>query len=148
MGKAEDIRCGLITTITPEALRDQRAGWKKFGFMTRMLPVSYSYSASTVDAIFESILKHQYRGETPFNSKLPDCDVMVSLPTDLTSEANILARLIAQAEGFYGFRYQKQLQTLMMGSALYKGRGEVNKEDYDFVARLTFDYFNTNCNPI
>jgi hypothetical protein len=113
-----------------------------------MLPVSYSYSASTVDAFFESILQHQYRQETPFNPKLPDTDIEVKLSEDLTSDANILARFLAQAEGIYGFRYQKQLQTLMMGSALYNGRAEVNKEDYDFVTSLTFDYFNLNCKPI
>jgi len=146
--KAEDLRCGLITTITPAALNDQRAGWRKFGFMSRMLPVSYSYSATTVDAIFESICSHQYRHEAPFHAKLPSSDQQVVMPLDLTNEVNVLARFLATAEGLYGFRHQKQLQTLMMGSALYNGRTEVNREDLNFIRDLTLNHFNTNCNAL
>jgi len=148
VAKAEDLRCGLISTITPAALKDQRAGWRKFGFMSRMLPVSYSYSMSTVDAIFQSIRNHQYRGERPFHPKLPHTDVEVTLSCDLADSVNILARFLASAEGLYGFRYQKQLQTLMMGSALYNGRTEVNKEDLDFIESFTLDHFNTNCKAL
>ena len=148
VGKSEDLRCGLITTVTPQALKDQRAGWRKFGFMTRLLPVSYSYSASTIDAIFESILKHQYRQESAFNPKLPTTDVVVELPEDLANDANLLARFLAQSEGIYGFRYQRQLQTLMMGSAMYEGRTKVEKKDYEFITTLTFNYFNLDCKPI
>ena len=109
--KAEDLRCGLITTITPAALRDQRAGWRKFGCMTRMLPVSYSYSTSTVDAIYEAILKRQYRQESPFNIKLPDQDMEIIIPEKTASEkATTGTRLIvfawryapAQTRGFIG----------------------------------------------
>jgi hypothetical protein len=148
VGKAEDIRCGLITTITPAALRDQRTCWRKFGFMTRMLPVSYSYSAPTVDAIFESMMSHQYRREPSFSPGLPTDDVEVTLPEDLARDVNLLVRFLAMAENIYGFRYQRQLQTLMMGSALYNGRKEVNREDYDFVARLPANYLNLDCRPI
>jgi len=146
--KASDVRCGLISTITPKALGDQRSGWKKFGFMSRMLPVSYSYSISTIDAIFKSILQHQYRHEKPFNPKLPDIDQEVDLPIEFADKTEILARFMGEAEDLYGFRYQKQLQTLMMGSALYNGRHEVNGDDYDFITSLTLDYFNLRCKPI
>jgi hypothetical protein len=148
VGKAEDIRCGLISTITPKALQDQRSGWRKFGFMTRMLPVSYSYSQPTIDAIFNSILQHQYRQEQPFNPNLPNTDTSVKLPENIAADTEILARFLAQAEGTYGFRYQKQLQTLMMGSALFNGRKEVTKDDYDFISGLTLTYFNLNCKAI
>lgn len=145
---AQGLRCGLISTITPAALDDQRAGWRKFGFMTRMLPVSYSYSQTTVDEIFESILKHQYRQEQPYAITLPDHDIPVELPPRIAEEANILVRFLAQNEGTYGFRYQKEIQTLTMGSALFNGRDIVTKDDYEFLSRLTFFYLNTACKPI
>lgn len=148
VAKTEDLRCGLISTITPAALNDQRSGWKKFGFMSRLLPVSYGYSASTVDAIFQSILIHQYKQEKPFNTKLPDNDAEVKLPETYATNASMLARFLAQAEGIYGFRYQKQLQTLMMGCALYHGRSEVNDDDYKFISGLAINYFSLDCKPI
>jgi hypothetical protein len=96
--KVEDVRCGLITTVTPATLKDQRTGWRKFGFMSRMLPVSYSYSVPTIDAIFNSILKKQYRQETPFKLNLPDQDIEILLPENWAAEAEILARFLAQIE--------------------------------------------------
>ena len=151
--KVEDLRCGLITTITPAALRDQRGGWRKFGFMSRLLPVSYSYSQGTIREIFQSILRHQYRREQPFATKLPDQDLEVHLPENFAGKIQSYAIIFGQAQQLYGFRLQKQLQTLMMGSALYHGRDEVNQEDFDFVRNTVLDYFGrflglnmaTNC---
>lgn len=147
--KVDDLRCGLISTITPDALRDQRGGWRKFGFMSRMLPVSYSYSTGTVNKIFDSICSHQYRIESPLTKTLPDQDIVVTVPDyNYMDTLRTLSRVLANVDQLYGFRYQRQLQTLMMASALYDGRTEVNKEDLDFVESLTFDHFNLDCRPI
>ena len=144
----ENLRCGLIATITPDALEDQRAGWRKFGFMSRLLPVSYSYTVDTIGKIYQSILDHQYRQEKPVDPKLPNTDVAVYLPRQFAEAIKPYSMLAAQAEELYGFRIQKQFQTLMMGAALFNGRQTVTEDDYDLIVKLIPKYFNTNCNPV
>jgi hypothetical protein len=48
---AKPIRCGLIAAITSEEFSDRRHKWERLGFLSRMLPFSYSYSTPTVSKI-------------------------------------------------------------------------------------------------
>jgi hypothetical protein len=57
------VKVGLITAITTDEFKDNRHNWKKKGFLSRTIPFSYSYGMSTVNKVFESILKLDYMKE-------------------------------------------------------------------------------------
>lgn len=139
-------RCNIITSISKEHLFDQRHRWSKIGFISRVIPVSYEYGASTVFDISQSIASRDYHDESNFDGlSLPNSDVDVSLPKKIALQIAALAPNVIDkghfADRLYGFRLQKQLQTLSMAQALYEGRTEVNQADFEKVKELG-DFFN------
>lgn len=135
-------RCGLITAITPEYLNDQRHGWLKMGFLSRMLPVSYSYSQSTVREIFDYIMREEHLESDLEKLELPVRNVEVTLDEEYAKSIfPFVSASVLKAEGLYGFRLQRQAQTLLKASALEQGRTEVTKEDVHTVINV-LDYVN------
>lgn len=53
--KANGLRIGLITGMTPEMFNEKRGKWRSTGLLRRMVPLYYRYKRSTVNAIQESI---------------------------------------------------------------------------------------------
>lgn len=131
-------RVGLITSITPEYLKDTRHRLIKAGFMSRMLPVCYSYTEATIGRIRQYIANRSYHQDGCINLNLPSEDKAIELPLALTERIMERASVLGQAIKTYGFRYQRQLQVLMMASALKNGRDVVTQEDADTVFRLSF----------
>lgn len=141
-------RCGLITAITPEYLNDQRHGWLKMGFLSRMLPVTYSYSQSTVRSIFEYILKEEHLQQELEELDLPVRNVKVELNEKYAREIMPFVQAsVFKAEGLYGFRLQRQIQTLLKASALEEGRTKVTKKDIH-TAIGVLDYVNLDYRKI
>jgi len=138
------VRCGLIATLANGVLLDGRHHWSRMGFMSRLLPISYTYNASTQLEIHRSIANRAYRADEPINLNLPPQDVEVNLPqqvaTDLTALSAGLASIITSAnspERVYGFRLQKHIQRLAMASAIQNGRDIVIPEDVDYLRSLS-----------
>ena len=139
------VRCNLITCIAKEHLSDDRRyRWSKVGFLSRVIPVSYAYSPSTVYKIMRSIALREYHEETDFfDLKFPEFDTEVSLPEPIALQIQSLVPHIHKAEELYGFRLQKQIQTLCMASALMDQRDVVTPIDFEIVSKLS-DYINLN----
>ena len=138
------IRCGLITTMAQGILLDGRHHWARMGFMSRMLPISYTYNASTQLDIHRSIANREYLSDTPIQLDLPPENVEIRLQSPQTDElitlASGLSSIIASTnnpERVYGFRLQRHLQRLTMASALKHGRDIVNQEDVDYLRSLS-----------
>ena len=53
--KERGVRVALLTGCTPEMFQGKRGQWRKTGFLRRMLPLNYTYSKDTEDAIQKSI---------------------------------------------------------------------------------------------
>lgn len=51
----KNVQCGLITSITPDLYKRQFRSWYEIGFLTRFIPVSYTYSEQTRLAIMKMI---------------------------------------------------------------------------------------------
>jgi hypothetical protein len=62
---------GIIGCIAPNPLEDNRRHWKNIGFMSRMIPFSWSYSKDSIKAIEESIQYQQYHEDKPIVLELP-----------------------------------------------------------------------------
>lgn len=138
------VRCGLITTMARGILLDGRHHWARMGFMSRLLPISYTYNASTQVDIHRSIANRDYLSDSPIRLNLPPEDVEIRLQppqTDdlvtLASGLNSIAATSNNPERVYGFRLQKHLQRLAMASALKHGRDIVTQEDVDYLRSLS-----------
>ena len=137
------VRCGLITTIAQGILHDGRHHWARMGFMSRMLPISYTYNAGTQLSIHRSIASRDYASDEPVRLHLPVEDVEIRLQSPqsddiitLASGLNSIISSVNNPERVYGFRLQKHLQRLAMASALKHGRDIVNQEDVDYLRSL------------
>jgi len=137
------VKCGLITTLAKGVLLDGRHHWSQMGFMSRMLPISYDYDASTQLDIHKAIAQRHYLSATPIHLNLPtqDVDVKVVSPEadDLLLLTGGLTAVIGRnsPEKIYGFRLQKHLQRLAMASALKNGRDVVIQSDVDYIRSLS-----------
>ena len=141
------VKCGLIACITPSELQDKRHRWVGQGFLSRLLPVSWSYSETTKVTIFNDILQREYRGEPVWGYKFPHKLMEVNLSSELAGKLLPYTYQVAQAEGIYGFRYQKHLQRLAMSSAVAFGRDTVLNEDIEKVIDLS-KYLNLSFTAI
>jgi hypothetical protein len=137
------VKCGLIATLAKGVLLDGRHHWSRMGFMSRMLPISYDYGASTQLDIHKSIARRQYLTDSPIRLSLPTSDVEVTLNSpqadDLITLAAGLTGMLTSSrnpEKVYGFRLQKHLQRLAMASALKDGRDIVTQRDADYIRSL------------
>jgi hypothetical protein len=144
----KQVKCGVITAITGEELSDQRHNWGRIGFLSRIVPFSYSYGIETVRKVFDSILGLDYLAEYDIELKrIPKQDKEIKLPKKYAQAILPSTTTIAQAQETYGFRLQKQFQALMQASALERGRKAVGSADVDRVLHL-MNWVNFNENQI
>ncbi len=142
------VKCGIITAITDQELRDQRHSWGRVGFLSRVIPFSYSYSIESVKKIFEYIVGLDYLEEQDIELKrIPKEDRKIKLPHRFAQAILPSTTTIAQASHAYGFRLQKQFQSLLQASALERGRSSVNSKDVDRVLHL-MNWVNFDVHPI
>ncbi|MBI4896084.1 MAG: hypothetical protein HY832_00870 [Candidatus Aenigmarchaeota archaeon] len=138
------VRCGLITAITRGELHDRRHQWHRMGFLSRCVPFSYSLSPATVQKIFASIVKQEYRQEQQIRLALPKRPKDIVLPESISEQLALDTKVIAEAQDTYGFRLQKQFQTLLKASALLNKRTLVTEDDLktvqDLLHWVNFDY--------
>jgi hypothetical protein len=134
----EFVKCGLITTIAePDLLRKSRR-WYEMGFLSRAIPVSYSYSNPTKVKIYQHIATSDDLKNTSLKTIwLPRVSITVRQNKSLNMKLIELAMGTEEWEKVYGFRRLEQLQTLLMANALKNGRMDVTEEDYDKILDLS-----------
>lgn len=132
------VKCGLITTIAePDLLRKSRR-WFEMGFLTRSIPLTYSYSDSTKIDIYQGIAKSKNLSRTPKKLMwLPKKPVIIKQNSRINLKLIELSMNIEKWEDVYGFRRQEQLQTLLMANSLKNKRKYVTEEDYDKIIELS-----------
>jgi hypothetical protein len=142
-----NLRCGLITAIPPTELRDKRHKWSSIGFLSRLLPVSYSYSSLLVEHIFDFIINDYHLNIPKEELDLPEEPVEVHIDPWLANKLVVNSRVLAEAQKLYGFRLQGQLQGLAKGRALLQGRDKVMEEDIQEIKELTA-FINFDLTPL
>lgn len=140
------VQIGLITAVSKQDYdtRSQAQGWGALGFVSRILPVSYSYSLASKKTILTSVFLREYHNETSFKLDLPTQPVDVELPKEFLSAVTNLAYKIKDATDALGARRLKQVMTFLMAIALKNGRDIVKKEDIDKVIEYQ-KFFNSDC---
>ena len=140
------IRGGVIAAIASGDFFSRQKAWAQVGFISRFLPVSYSYDLQTVDRIFDAIIN----GETlshNINLNFPDKPVAVRLPPEIARELKPKAKEMGSKLGVYGFRPLRHLTRLVKGRALSQGRSVVTDEDKERILKLAY-YFNLDHNKV
>jgi hypothetical protein len=134
----EFVKCGLITTIAePDLLRKSRR-WYEMGFLSRAIPLTYSYSNATRIKIYKHIAaSEEVRNTVSKTIWLPRIPIRVKPDLSLNLKLVELAMETEKWEKVYGFRRLEQLQTLLMANALRNGRTAVTNEDFEKILELS-----------
>lgn len=148
--KQRGIRVALLTGMTPEMFQGKRGQWRKTGFLRRMVPIHYGYSAETETQIQASIRDGadtlKYFQNKPVRIKPRAVDIPSRIRADLAalSEVIVTRQLTwgprdrdgesrtTQAHA-YPFTAHKTLRQLVRAAALLKGRGVANSADLKLV---------------
>lgn len=133
------VKANVITALTSDELADKRHKWSKLGFLSRFVPLSFSYNNSTKQQIREYIKDRIYRVDTPIELEIDlKNKIDVTLPKPMAEEIEHLAKSIAIKDNFTGFRLQRQLQVLAMGNALSNKRNIVNEDDIKVLREISY----------
>lgn len=133
----EPVIANVITAITEREMRDKRHKWAELGFLSRFVPLSYSYTEKTLDQIRDFIRQRNYRFDKTHKLEVPYQKVNVELPENIASQLQELTITIAKSNKLTGFRLQKQLQTLTMAEAVLNKRTMVIQSDLDVILELS-----------
>ena len=152
IGSNKEVKCGLITAIPPDPFFDKRHNWGRMGFLSRALPVTYKYKPSTQAEILSYIQKQEHLKEGTVRLKqIPEESRVIKLDAELAKQIEPFAKSLAEEyskyQKVYGFRYQRQLQTLVKAIALFKGKDEVDEECLDELQELS-NHINFEFNRI
>jgi len=128
-----NVQCGLVTAITRDAFLSHKKMWKRIGFLSRLLPFSYSYSVDSTRRIFESIIEEEYHHDSAINIDFPQEKKFVEGTPKLFEELRDYSIRLGEAGEVYGLRYQKHFQVLSKAHALMDGRNKVSVEDINWV---------------
>ena len=130
------LRANVITALTQDELKDKRHKWAKTGFLSRFLPVSYSYNVQTKNRIRDYIRTENYTQEKAYDFKLPE-PTPIHLNPDNAQELQSITLEIVDKENILGFRIQRQLQVLAKANALMNQRSTVTNGDVQTIKELT-----------
>lgn len=140
---SKKVRGCIITAVTKEIFDKKIIGWRDNGFLSRVVPLTFSYANITQEKIHNSIkngeyLKDDYKIKNLENLKLNS--LVVEIPENISDKVEILAKsLVNQNKSYslsqslddgsfrkynaklskYGFRLHKQLRSLLQGIAVY-----------------------------
>lgn len=137
----------VITALTEGELRDKRHKWAQLGFLSRFVPLSYSYSRTTKDRIRNYIKDRIYVKDNVFNFEIPKSPVDIILPPEEGEALKSISIHLSEQNNLTGFRLQRQLQTLAMANALVSGRTVVNEEDVKIIQKIA-ELINFDFNPL
>jgi len=139
----EIVRGGIIIAITREEYNFRKKHWRKIGFISRSLPISYSYKEETITAI------HNYIStgfeENKFNIVIPPKrPVKISFTSKSEQQLVRIIALAKKSKYETGFRLHKHLRTLSKCIAFYNGNKKVLISDVEEMRNLlnyiNFDY--------
>lgn len=130
---------GCLMGVTPSYFQSRAGKWRKSGFLSRFLPVRFTYSKDTIHRIHAAIADgHKLPQAQPI--KLPEFPTEVSMPADAAAHIMRRAESLGEKSQLFGFRYHRALRSLAKAFALMNQRHEVSKDDVAEILALS-DFF-------
>lgn len=130
------IKANIITAITQQEMIDKRHKWTQLGFLSRFIPLSYTYKDATKEQIKSYIEDRIYHTDKPYDFVLPKEKQRIELPKEHSTQLRIISNAIAIKNNLTGFRLQRQLQTLAMANALCRNAVIVNQDDINVIEKI------------
>jgi hypothetical protein len=133
------VRCNVIAAITSTEWFMRKATLAATGFLSRVVPFSYNYSYEDVEAIFREIIEGRSNNiifEKVKIGRVGKAGREIILPAEIGErlKKNVVEKARDRLNRnlgleLYGFRLQKNIQTLAKASALLRGDNIVREED-------------------
>jgi hypothetical protein len=118
-------RIGCLMAITPKFFASKRGKWRETGFLTRFVPISFSYTQETVRLIHVSIAKGAQL-PLPQPEVMPEFQAQIFLPSKHAATLSRRSEELGIKMKTYGFRYHRILRALAKAQARIEKKGEVN----------------------
>lgn len=122
-------RIGAIMAVTPEIFYRKRKMFRDTGFMSRFLPVRFSYTPDTAKKVHHAIRNGQQK-PTPSPLLLTDKRLKAVIPDHIAKLIEQDAYSLGQEERTWGFRWHRSLRALVKARAISKQRFKVEESDY------------------
>ena len=136
--KAEKpVRAGLITATTNSSYREFNRAWKGTGFLSRLLPFSFSHSVATTEGIMNTIDSGKPDTIEKVKFELKRKPKEIVCPEILLRQLRVYEEMLSKSTGSLPYRQQIQLNSITEALAILRGKSEITQEDIDTVAWLS-----------
>jgi hypothetical protein len=139
---------GIIGCLPFKIFTDRRAHWQEQGFISRMLPFSYTYDAELVATIKDGVDKGKAKVKPrPMPDVTPE-PVVIKMSDKHTKSVRALSDAKAVSLKQVGIRLLKHYHTLVRAHALRHGRTVVDDSDLEFLRAVDQYISITECRPL
>jgi hypothetical protein len=131
------VRGGLITAIRESSYHEFNKAWKSTGFLSRLLPFSFSHSVATTCSIMNDIDSKKPDPIDRVRFQVNKRPKTVSTPEHLLRQLRVYEELLSKSTGSLPDRHQIQLNAITQSLAIIRGRSVITQEDIDTIAWLS-----------
>ena len=131
------VRAGLITATTNSSYEGFKKSWKNTGFLSRLLPFSFSHSVATTTRIMNDIDTKRPDSITGVKFQVKRRPKEVPAPEHLLRQLHVCEELLSKSTGSLPYRHQIQLNAITEALAVLRNDSEVRQEDIDKIMELS-----------
>jgi hypothetical protein len=131
------VNAGLITATTSSSFGDFHRAWKETGFLSRLLPFSFSHCVATTKGIMDAIDSRKADPIEDVKFSVVRKPKTVACPEILLRQLRVCEELLSRSTGSLPYRQQVQLNAITEALATLKGESVVTQEDIDIVVWLS-----------
>jgi hypothetical protein len=131
------VKAGLITATTNSSYGEFKENWKGTGFLSRLLPFSFSHSVATTEGIMNAIDAKTLDLIDTVKFTVKKKPIVVVCPERLLRQLRVCEELLSRSTGSLPYRQQIQLNAITEAHAVLNGRKEIVQEDIDTVMGLS-----------
>lgn len=131
------VRAGLITATTLSSYQQFKRDWKSTGYLSRLLPFSFSHSIATTTKIMDDIDSRRPDLIDSVKLEIRKRPKEVKTPDHLLRQLRVYEELLSKSTDSLPYRHQIQLNAVTESLAVVRGHSEVTQEDIDTVAWLS-----------
>jgi hypothetical protein len=143
------IRFGIATSLTRQIMEDRRrqSFWYSTGFLSRFLPVSYSYTEDQIKEIRKYIAGGLELGDDLEKIVIRGKPRKIICDIDEVLYFEKYIDKLAAASMTYGFRYTRHFRLMLKAHAMLRGSNKVEPIDIKEVEKL-LKWVNLDYNPV
>jgi hypothetical protein len=130
------VRAGLVTATTNSSYEEFRTTWKGTGFLSRLLPFSFSHSVATVKGIMDAIDSGKPDPIERVKLSVKRKPQAVYCPDYLLRQLRVYEELLSKSTGSLPYRQQVQLKAITEAHVVLRGDKSLTQEDINVIANL------------